>query len=191
VDSPLFIAAQFASALAATLLFRKLIPSLPQAAQNILMPHEPSEGVRTYLFACIHNAGRSQMAAALFNLYADGRRCRAISAGTQPDVRVHAVVVEVMQEIGVDLRAAKPQKLTADLAKACSVLVTMGCGEACPFVPGLKTLEWEIPDPKGQPLEIVREIRDDLHEKVTRLIQADCAGCCALSDSQSSSNTRI
>jgi protein-tyrosine-phosphatase len=178
IDVPPFIAAQMAGALAATLLFRKLIPSLPERAEDILLPHK-SVQPKTYLFACVHNAGRSQMVAALFNIYADRRRCGAISAGTEPGEHVHSEVIAVMQEVGIDLSSAHPQKLTADLAKACSVLVTMGCGEACPFVSGLKTLEWNIPDPKGQPLEVAREIRDDIHEKVKGLIRGDCADCCA------------
>jgi glycerol uptake facilitator-like aquaporin len=184
VDVLPFIAAQLAGAFAATLLFRKLIPSLPETAENILMPHESGKRAKTYLFACVHNAGRSQMAAALFNVYADRRNCRAISAGTTPADRIHPEVVESMREIGIDMRAGKPQRLTADLAKTCSVLVTMGCGEACPYVPGLKTIEWDIPDPKEQSREAVREIRDDIHEKVKALIRSDCADCCVMTGDQ-------
>jgi len=186
VDVLPFIAAQLAGAFAATLLFRKLIPSLPETAQNILMPHISGEPVKTYLFACVHNAGRSQMAAALFNIYADRGRCRAISAGTLPAERIHPEVVEAMKEIGVDLRWAKPQKLTTDLVKTCSVLVTMGCGEACPYVPGLRTIDWDIPDPKGQSRQDVRVIRDDIHEKVKTLIRSDCTDCCSVSEGQAS-----
>lgn len=186
VDVLPFIAAQLAGAFAATLLFRKLIPSLPETAQNILMPHISGEPVKTYLFACVHNAGRSQMAAALFNIYADRGRCGAISAGTEPAERIHPEVVEAMKEIGVDLRWAKPQKLTTDLAKTCSVLVTMGCGEACPYVPGLRTIDWDIPDPKGQSRQEVRVIRDDIHEKVKALIRSDCTDCCSVSEGQAS-----
>jgi glycerol uptake facilitator-like aquaporin len=186
VDVLPFIAAQLAGASAATLLFRRLIPSLPETAEDILMPHRAGEPVKTYLFACVHNAGRSQMAEAFFNIYADGPRCRAISAGTEPAERVHPAVVEAMKEIGIDLNLAKPQKLTSDLAKTCSVLVTMGCGEACPYVPGLKTIEWAIPDPKGQSREAVRVIRDDIHEKVKALIRTDCTDCCTVSEKQSS-----
>lgn len=190
VDVLPFIAAQLAGAFAATLIFRKLIPSLPETAESILMPHQSDEPLKTYLFACIHNAGRSQMAAALFNAYADHRRCAAISAGTIPAERVHPEVVEAMKEIGIDVRSAKPQKLTDDLAKASSVLVTMGCGEACPYVPGLKTIEWDIPDPKGQPPEVVRDIRDDIHEKVKELIQRDCAECWVVTDDHASVRAR-
>jgi arsenate reductase len=178
VDVPPFLAAQLAGAFAATVLFRKLIPTLPETAERILMPHETAdEHVKTYLFACVHN-GRSQMAAAFFNLYADLRQCRAISAGTSPAERIHPEVLAAMQEIGIDLASSKPRLLTAELAKACSVLITMGCGEACPFVPGLRTIEWAIPDPKGQAADIVSQIRDDIHEKVKALIRSDCAECC-------------
>lgn len=182
VDALPFIVAQLAGAFAATLLFRKLIPALPEAAENILMPHKSDQPLKTYLFACIHNAGRSQMAAALFNIYADRHSCVAISAGTAPAARIHPEVVEAMKEIGVDVSSGKPQKLTDDLARTCSVLVTMGCGESCPYVPGLKTIEWDIPDPKGQLPEVVRAIRDDIHEKVKALIQSDCANCCIVTE---------
>ena|SRR5579863_1413922 len=184
-----FVAAQLAGALAATLLFRMLIPSLPDTAENILMPQQSGQQLKTYLFACVHNAGRSQMAAALFNIYADRRHCRAISAGTMPAEHIHPEVVEAMKEIGIDLGAAKPQRLTDDLAKTCSVLVTMGCGEACPYVPGLKIIDWNIPDPKGQSPENVRAIRDDIHEKVSALMRSDCAECCVATDGQACSNT--
>jgi arsenate reductase len=153
------------------------VPSLPKTAEEILMPHG-SQQVKTYLFACVHNAGRSQMAAALFNIYADQSQCRGISAGTQPANRVHPEVVETMHEIGIDLGSSKPQKLTPELAQTASVLVTMGCGDACPFVPGLKTIDWALPDPKGQSLEAVRAIRDEIHDRVKALIRSKCADCC-------------
>jgi arsenate reductase len=178
VDVPLFIAAQMCGAIAATVLLRWLIPSLPETAQNILLPHESSRQLKTYLFACVHNAGRSQMAAALFNLYAERAGCLAISAGTDPAERVHPEVVQVMREIGIDLSSAKPQRLTPELAKTASVLVTMGCGEACPFVPNLRTIDWTLPDPKGQSLDAVRAIRDEIHERVKELIHTECAECC-------------
>ena len=177
-DAPGFIAAQLAGALAATLLFRWLVPSLPKAAEGILMPHGSTQHIRTYLFACVHNAGRSQMAAALFNAYADRSQCLGISAGTEPADHVHPEVVETMREIGMDITSAKPQKLTQELAQTASVLVTMGCGEACPFVPGLKTIDWALPDPKGQSPEAVRAIRDEIHERVKALIRTECADCC-------------
>jgi glycerol uptake facilitator-like aquaporin/protein-tyrosine-phosphatase len=177
-DAPAFIAAQLTGAITATLLFRWLIPSLPETAEDILMPHGSTQHVKTYLFACVHNAGRSQMAAALFNVYAHQSQCRGISAGTQPAGQVHPEVVQTMREIGIDLNSSKPQKLTAELAQTASVLVTMGCGEACPFVPGLKTIDWALPDPKGQSLEAVRAIRDEIHERVKSLIRSDCFDCC-------------
>ena len=176
-DVPWFVAAQLCGAVSVTVLFRWLVPTLPSTAQDILMPHGQRKPVRTYLFACIHNAGRSQMAAALFNLYCNSAECCAISAGTQPADHVHAEVVEVMREVGIDLSSAKPQKLTDDLARGASVLVTMGCGEACPFVPGLRTLDWALPDPKGQSLESVRAIRDEIHERVKSLLRSECAEC--------------
>ena len=178
VDVPLFIAAQMCGATAATVLIRWLIPSLPETAERILLPHEANRRLKTYLFACLHNAGRSQMAAALFNLYADRIGCLAISAGTQPADHVHPEVVEVMREIGVELSSAKPQLLTHELAETASVLVTMGCGEACPFVPNLRTIDWALPDPKGQSLEAVRAIRDGIHDRVKELIRSECAECC-------------
>ena len=124
----------------------------------------------TVLFACTQNAGRSQMAAALFNQLADPSRARAISAGTSPASRVHANVVTVMRERGVDLSGAVPQRLTADLAASADLLVTMGCGEDCPVVPGLAREDWPIPDPAGRSLDEVRDIRDGLLTRVTDLI---------------------
>ena len=117
------------------------------------------------------------MAAALFNLYAEFPKCCAISAGTQPASQVHPEVVEVMREIGVDLSCVKPQKLTEELARNAIVLVTMGCGESCPVLPGLRTIDWALPDPKGQSLDAVRAIRDEIHEKVKSLLRCDCADC--------------
>jgi protein-tyrosine-phosphatase len=181
-DAPMFIAAQLAGAIIATGLFRWLIPSLPATAKEIIMPHDGSEikSAKTYLFACVHNAGRSQMAAAFFNIYADMNRCKGLSAGTQPADHIHPEVVQVMKEIGIDISSRQPQRLTDDLARAASVLVTMGCGEACPFIPGLRVLNWSLPDPKGQSLDDVRAIRDDIHEKIKYLIKSECAECCAI-----------
>jgi glycerol uptake facilitator-like aquaporin len=178
VDVPFFIAAQMCGAVAATVLIRWLIPSLIETAEDILLPHESGSQLKTYLFACVHNAGRSQMAASLFNLYADRSGCLAISAGTQPADQVHPEVVEVMREIGVDLSSARPRRLTDDLARTASVLVTMGCGEACPFVPSPRIIDWALPDPKGQSLEAVRAIRDEVHERIQELIRTECAECC-------------
>jgi glycerol uptake facilitator-like aquaporin len=177
-DAPAFIAAQLTGAIAATLLFRWLVPSLPETAEDILMPNGSAQHLKTYLFACVHNAGRSQMAAALFNVYADQSQCKGVSAGTQPVSHVHPEVVQTMREIGIDLSSSKPQKLTSGLAQTAAVLVTMGCGEACPFVPGLRTIDWALPDPKGQSLEAVRAIRDEIHERVKELIRSECANCC-------------
>ena len=123
----------------------------------------------TVLFACVHNAGRSQMAAAWFNKVCDRKKARAISAGTQPGERVHLEVVQTMLEVGIDLTDVKPRLLTGELAREATLLVTMGCGDACPFVPGLKKLDWPLLDPKGQAVETVREIRDDIRSRVAEL----------------------
>ena len=129
--------------------------------------------MNTIIFACVHNAGRSQMAAALFNLLADPERARAVSAGTQPAERVHPEVAEAMDELGVDLRAAKPQLLTGELARGSQLLITMGCGESCPVVPGLRRDDWGIPDPKGESPARVREIRDQIRRRVEALVAAE------------------
>jgi arsenate reductase len=128
--------------------------------------------MKTVIFACIHNAGRSQMAAAWFNVLADATKARAVSAGTEPGPRVHPEVLEAMREVGIDLADRKPQKLTDDLARSAQMLVTMGCGEQCPVVPGLKRDDWPLEDPKGKPIERVREIRDDVHRRVAELLRA-------------------
>ena len=114
------------------------------------------------------------MAAALFNHYADTTKCRAISAGTQPAAHAHPEVVKAMQEIGIDLSRVQPQKLTGALAQKASLLVTMGCGEACPYIPGSRIVDCALNDPKGQSLEGVRSIRDDIHERVVQLIRTEC-----------------
>ncbi len=126
--------------------------------------------MKTVLFACIHNAGRSQMAAAWFNALADGSKVRAISAGTQPGARVHPEVLTAMREVGIELEGVAPQKLTDDLAGTASILVTMGCGEACPVVPGLRRMDWPLEDPKGKPVERVRQIRDEVKARVAGLL---------------------
>lgn len=125
---------------------------------------------RTVLFACVHNAGRSQMAAAWLNQLADPNKVWAVSAGTHPAERVHPVVSEAMREVGIDLSAVSPQRLTSELAAQVDLLVTMGCGDACPVVPGLRRDDWPLPDPKGQPIERVREIRDEIRARVERLL---------------------
>lgn len=128
--------------------------------------------MKTVLFACVHNAGRSQMAAALFNLLADPSKARAISAGTQPATRVHAEVAEVMRELGVTLDGVVPVKLTDALAATTSILVTMGCGEACPVVLGVERDDWPLEDPKGKPLARVRQIRSEVERRVRELLAA-------------------
>jgi arsenate reductase len=125
------------------------------------------------IFACVHNAGRSQMAAAFFARLADPARAQALSAGTAPGPRVHPEVVAVMQEVGIDLSSARPQLLTDELARGASMLITMGCGDACPYVPGVRRDDWPLPDPKGQPLERVRAIRDEIEARVRRLVEAE------------------
>ena len=125
------------------------------------------------IFACVHNAGRSQMAAAFFNQLADPQRASAISAGTEPGIRVHPEVLAVMQEAGLDLSAAKPQKLTPELACDTQLLITMGCGDKCPYVPGLRRDDWPLRDPKGLPLEEVRIIRDEIRDRVRTLLMKE------------------
>jgi arsenate reductase (thioredoxin) len=128
--------------------------------------------MKTVLFACVHNAGRSQMAAALFNQLANPALARAISAGTEPSEQVHPEVMVAMREIGIDLSQACPRKLTSALAKEACLLVTMGCGESCPVVPGLERDDWPLEDPKGKPSERVREIRDQVRKRVRSLLLA-------------------
>jgi arsenate reductase (thioredoxin) len=127
----------------------------------------------TVIFACVHNAGRSQMAAAFFNALADSSKARGISAGTQPGERVHPEVLAAMKEVDIDLSSAKPQKLTDELARGAQMLITMGCGDACPVVPGLRRDDWPLEDPKGKPVERVREIRDDVQRRIHELLQRE------------------
>ena len=146
--------------------------------------------MKTIIFACVHNAGRSQIAAALFNAAAkqgtkqtkgtkhegtkhEGTKhegVRAVSAGTEPAERVHPEVIEVMREIGIDLSQARPQKLTPELAQQADLLITMGCGDKCPYVPGLKIEDWPLADPKGKPVAEVRRIRDEIDRRVRDLV---------------------
>lgn len=128
------------------------------------------------IFACVHNAGRSQMAAAFFNSMADRTRARALSAGTAPATAVHPVVVDAMKEIGIDLRSVRPQLLSADLAKDAGLIVTMGCGEECPALPGVRREDWPLPDPKGRSLEEVRALRDQVRTRVAQLIESEGLG---------------
>jgi arsenate reductase (thioredoxin) len=125
----------------------------------------------TALFVCLHNAGRSQMSAALFEQEAAGRH-RALSAGTlaDPAGAVHPEVVAAMRELGIDLADRRPRLLTRELAEQADVVVTMGCGDACPFIPGKRYVDWELPDPKGQPLETVRATRDEIAQRVRDLV---------------------
>lgn len=129
--------------------------------------------VQRVLFACVHNAGRSQMAAAWFNLLADPAKARATSAGTQPGAAVHPEVRAAMLEVGIDLSQASPRFLSDELAAESRILVTMGCGEACPHVPGIRRLDWPLPDPKGRPMEEVREIREAARRHVDALIAGE------------------
>jgi arsenate reductase (thioredoxin) len=123
----------------------------------------------TALFVCRHNAGRSQMSAALFERASAGRH-RALSAGTTPADRVHPEVVEVMRELGIDVADRVPQLLTRGLAEQADVVVTMGCGDECPYIPGKRYVDWELPDPKGRPVEEVRATRDDIARRVDALV---------------------
>jgi len=121
------------------------------------------------LFVCLHNAGRSQMSAALFERAAEGRH-QARSAGTTPAERVHPEVVEVMAELGIDLSARTPKLLTREDAEWADVVVTMGCGDECPYIPGKRYVDWDLPDPKGQPIDTVRNTRDDILTRITDLV---------------------
>jgi protein-tyrosine-phosphatase len=116
------------------------------------------------------------MAAAFFNQLADPTKAVALSAGTDPGVRVHPEVQTIMQEVGIDLSNAKPQKLTQELANDASLLITMGCGDNCPYVPGLRRDDWPLKDPKGLPVEEVRVIRDGIRERVKLLLKAEALG---------------
>ena len=122
------------------------------------------------LFACVHNAGRSQMAAAWFNRLADPAKARAISAGTDPGSRVHPEVIDAMNEVGVDLSKAVTTRLTTEVAQQAQMLITMGCGDQCPLVPGVRRDDWPLEDPKGKPIAHVRAIRDDIHQRVEALL---------------------
>jgi arsenate reductase (thioredoxin) len=129
------------------------------------------------LFVCLHNAGRSQMSRALFEREAAGRHS-AESAGSiaEPGGHVHPEVVAVMAELGIDLSGVRPQRLTTGLAERADLVVTMGCGDTCPYIPGKRYVDWELADPKGRPVEEVRAIRDEIAERVTRLIAELDAG---------------
>ena len=124
------------------------------------------------LFACVHNAGRSKMAAAWLKHLADPETVRAISAGTQPAERVHPVVVEPMREVGIDITGEYPKPWTDEIVQAADVVITMGCGDACPIFPGKRYESWELDDPHGQDLDTVRRIRDELERRVRTLISS-------------------
>jgi arsenate reductase (thioredoxin) len=123
----------------------------------------------TALFVCLHNAGRSQMSHALFERAAEGRHA-ALSAGTTPGERVHPEVIAVMRELGIDLSDRIPQALSVELAQRADVVVTMGCGDACPYIPGKRYIDWNLPDPKGRPIEEVRATRDEIQRRVSALV---------------------
>jgi arsenate reductase len=124
----------------------------------------------TVIFACVHNAGRSQMAAAFFIALADPMKAQAVSAGTVPAAHVHPEVLAAMEEVGFDLRAATPRLLTTAMAAEAQLLVTMGCGENCPVVPGLRRQDWPLSDPHGQSAAVVRRIRDEVQARVQELV---------------------
>jgi arsenate reductase (thioredoxin) len=124
----------------------------------------------TALFVCLHNAGRSQMSQALFERAAEGRH-HALSAGTTPADRVHPEVVEVMRELGIELGDREPKLLTRELAERADVVVTMGCGDECPYIPGKRYLDWDLDDPAGRPLDEVRATRDDIDRRVRELVE--------------------
>jgi arsenate reductase len=128
--------------------------------------------VAQILFACVQNAGRSQIAAAFFNQLADPAKARAVSAGTKPARKLHPEVIAVMREVGIELGHEKPRWLTPELSAHADVFVTMGCGEPCPVVPGVTRQDWEIPDPQGQTLERVRQIRDDIRNRVAEMLRS-------------------
>jgi protein-tyrosine-phosphatase len=127
-----------------------------------------SEKVPEVLFVCVHNAGRSQMAAALLQRYANGR-VRVRSAGSEPADAVHPAVVEAMAELGIDISAEVPKGLTDEAVREADAVVTMGCGDACPVYPGKRYLDWELEDPAGKSLEDVRRIRDEIDRRVRAL----------------------
>jgi arsenate reductase (thioredoxin) len=128
-------------------------------------------GPAKVVFACVANAGRSQMAAAFFNKAANPARARAVSAGTRPGTAVHPEVVTVMREVGIDLSGATPQYLATDVTKDAHIVITMGCGDECPLIPGVEREDWPLEDPKGQPVETVRRIRDEIQRRVTELVR--------------------
>lgn len=126
--------------------------------------------VITVVFACVQNAGRSQMAAAFFNAIANAQRARAESAGTRPAARVHPAIVDAMKEAGIDLSTARPRLLTPDVTSHAAWLITMGCGDECPIAPGVRRDDWPLDDPAGQSIERVRQIRDDIRRRIQAFV---------------------
>lgn len=122
------------------------------------------------IFACVHNAGRSRMAETFFNALADPAKAQALSAGTEPGLAVHSQVSNVMDEVGLPIAPRAPQRLTEELAQGAALLVTLGCGESCPVVPGAERLDWPLADPKGLPLDQVREVREEVRRLVEQLL---------------------
>lgn len=169
-DVPIFIVAQLVGGAVAVGYCRWVFGS--RAARRTDSTHAGIEPEKV-VFACIHNAGRSQMAAAFFNALADPERAHAVSAGTRPSSRVHEGVVHVMREVGIDLEGMKPQLLTFEIAREAELLITMGCHETCPNVPGLRQRDWTLEDPKGLRLDEVRSIRDDVRARVQRLVETE------------------
>jgi arsenate reductase (thioredoxin) len=129
--------------------------------------------VRTIVFACVHNAGRSQIAAGFFNALVDPGKARALSAGTRPAGAVHPEVVVAMREVGIDLSGAQPRRLTAELVARAERVITMGCGDDCPYVPGVERDDWPLADPKGQSVDAVRAIREEIRTRVEALLAAE------------------
>jgi arsenate reductase len=130
-----------------------------------------SERVPEVLFVCVHNAGRSQMAAALLERLAEGR-VRVISAGSDPADRLNPAVVEAMKEAGIDISAERPKRLEDGMVRESDVVITMGCGDACPIYPGKRYEDWELEDPSGKDLDTVRRIRDEIRERVEELVES-------------------
>jgi arsenate reductase len=128
--------------------------------------------MKKIVFACVHNAGRSQIAAGWARRLA-GDRLEVVSAGTEPGPHLNVQVVEAMREAGIDLSGVQPQLLTPELARGADYLVTMGCGEYCPVVSGVKRLDWPVTDTRGQPIEVVRQIRDQIQKRVLELLRSE------------------
>jgi arsenate reductase len=183
---PGFLAGQAVGALAAAALIRWLFAPEPSDADHVLVPHEPTAARGhpraaattgetrmsdrpTVMFLCVHNAGRSQMAAGWLRHLA-GDRVEVLSGGSDPAERIHPVATDAMAEVGIDITAGQPRRWTDETLGAADVVVTMGCGDTCPVVPGTRYLDWELDDPAGRPLEEVRPIRDDIERRVRGLM---------------------